>query len=716
MSKVQAIELRNFKGQSLSQPLTGKDLFIGRNGSGKTSRIQALGLSMLGYVPKNGKTASETFKLATGDEIFVGLKTDTFSFGRSFERKEKTNRTTGDKSVSVTESITLSPGRGEKNDTSKKSRIADEIGDFPVMLDVNEFLGLSDAKRRDFIYSLSPIKSPVWNKDRVSQYLEKMLTVELKTNNFEHYQAMNEMIGKAMDQYPEGYSVQDGLQSMLDWAETERKYWESKNKDAKGAVRQFSDLKNQMAETERNLKAAREEMDQLQKDLIDREKQISTDIEKKKAIDAKIKRISELEELLRVERLKPITDLVAMDREISELQAKVQEVPDVEAEASEILKEVNVTRSQMDQVKLENSKIITEIQSLENTLKSITAAIEQTKGIDGICVIHHMIRCPKDFSGVGDQVKAWKESQVDPKLNTLKGALEASQRQLKTIQENEKILTEKHAALLKKAQAAISHNNTINKSVTAIQKKKQDGMAESAERKSRMQSYQEEIDRLQKQPHEFIAPIDVLQVQTVGMKTRIEELKKDISEKEKAKQAVALVQQSMIDNRMAEYNAIAIKSILEKLGPKGVQGEIVKEVLEPIRESIAANLKICGFDYEPFFQTQSDTGKEIFQFGWQNEKGHQVNFDALSTGQQTIFLAAMMVTIIERAQPKTRILVMDDLNHLDRQNFQLFINGVDRLSDKLDNIILAGAIEFDFSCEGWQVWNLSESVSTQISA
>lgn len=173
----------------------------------------------------------------------------------------------------------------------------------------------------------------------------------------------------------------------------------------------------------------------------------------------------------------------------------------------------------------------------------------------------------------------------------------------------------------------------------------------------------------------------------------------------------------MIENRKSELNAICLKEIYEKLGPKGVQGELVKEILEPIRADIENNLGLMGFNFKPFFQTESETGKEIFQFGWINEKNHEVNFDALSTGQQTVFLAAMMVTIIDRAEPKTRILLMDNLNHLDRVNFQMLVDGLSKVKDKLDNIILAGAIEFDFKAEGWMVWDLnSDSEKVNASA
>jgi exonuclease SbcC len=700
--------MRNFKGQTCSQQLTGKDIFVGRNGAGKTTRIQALGLSMLGFVPKHGKTAADTFKLATGDDMCVGLKTESFAFNRSFTREEKSNRKTGEVSVTVSESVGVSPGRGEKNDTAKKSRITDELGDFPIMLDVNEFLGLPDNKRRAFIYGLSPIKSDFWNKEMVESHLENnLLTLTLKANNYDQFVELTQMIGKAIQQYPDGFNVQDGLQAMLDWAETERKVWDSKSKDAKGAVRQFSDIKNQMAETDRNITAMNEELEKLRADLIVREKQISGDIEKKKAIDIKVQRIEELKRLIS-EGSKINTDTSGIDRQITELQGQVKEVPDIDEQLAKIVKELAEIRKLTEKLRQDRSTISANIQTLEATIKALKDAINKTKELNGVCVIHKMIGCPKDFSGVTEQVKLWQQKQVDPQLVVLKEELKIADLRIKRNGEQEQSLLDQQSQLMKDAQGAIKRNNSINKSIAILQKQKQEVMAIAADHKSKMQSWRDEMDRLQKQPHEFIAPIDILQAQTVGMRTRIDELKADIDEKVKAKQAIIMVQQSMLDNRKSEYSAIAIKSILEQLGPKGIQGEIVKSILEPIRKNIGVNLKLCGFDFEPFFQTESDTGKEIFQFGWVNEKGHHVNFDALSTGQQTVYLAAMMVTIIDMAQPKTRILVMDDLNHLDRQNFQLLINGLDKLSEKLDNIILAGAIEYDFAAEGWGVWNLSE--------
>ncbi|WP_289135541.1 AAA family ATPase [uncultured Brevibacillus sp.] len=108
MSKIQAISMENLKGTIDKQLLTGKDIFIGRNGSGKTTRLQALQMSMLGYVPGNGKRAVDNYKFSSDDnEMSVGLELEDFKFSRTFERSTK--MTKGVSNVTISESITVSP-------------------------------------------------------------------------------------------------------------------------------------------------------------------------------------------------------------------------------------------------------------------------------------------------------------------------------------------------------------------------------------------------------------------------------------------------------------------------------------------------------------------------------------------------------------------------------------------------------------------------------
>ena len=707
---IKEIHFANLKGQTARQELTGKDIFIGGNGSGKTTRVQALGLSMLGHVPGNGKTAAETFKLATGQEMTAGLVLDNgFRFSRTFNRTVTLNKKTGEEKVSISEGVDLAPGKGEKNDTQKKARILAEVGNFPVMLDFNEFLSLSDAKRRDFVYSLSPIQSESWTKQKTCDYLaKKMASDELKINNNELYVIAVGVINEAMEQYPEGYEVSDGLQAMIDWTSKQLSYWKSKQKDAQGAVRQMADLKNEMAESDRNVGEDKADLEKFQNDLINTEKTLSRDQERQKQQEQRFARLEEIKVAL--EQLKQLdTGLETKDHDalIKEFEAKKVVAPDTtdgwkkewaDAMAAERARDVatDAILDKINELKLERSAAQVHIISLGK-------ALGKANELEGLCAIHNNISCPKDFTGFEKFIEAEK-GRMGNIVAVLNKDLEAKETELAASKQEMNKLIAASQAIKEKVTAAEKHNNSIDREINGLQREKNAFDGAEQRKKDQITLLQEELTRLTNLPLEEFNSLELLEKQSAGLREQITALKGSIAEKEKAKQTLLLMQQSLSDTRAADYKASAFTDLAKELGPKGIQGEIVKEILKPLVADISFALESMGFKHEPYLDTLSDTGQEIFQFGWINEKGHKVNFDALSTGQQTIFLAAMMVTIINRAQPNLRALIIDNVNHLDAVNFQLMVDGISKL--QLDNIILAGAVQFPFEAKGWAVWNL----------
>ncbi|VBB05597.1 Hypothetical protein LUCI_0807 [Lucifera butyrica] len=705
---IHSIEFHNFKGQADVQELSGKDLFIGRNGSGKTTRVQALGLSMLGYIPGEEKTAAGTFKYATGDTMTVGLKTGDFQFTRTFGKEEKKNNKTGETTISIKETLVVAPGRGERNDTAKKARVSSEIGNFPVMLDFNEFLQKTDTQRRDFIYSLSPIASETWDREKIHRYLvDKLLTVELQENNAEQYETMQELITQTIEKYPVGFGVQDGLQAMLDWVGAEKQLWDRKKADAQGAVRQFADLKNSMDETDRNILGFKTELEDLQRQLIEVEKILAADEQKVKANAKQQQRTTELQQLIADLNANVVNaDTSGIDRQIAEHQGQILQPPAVEGEMQQLQAKRDTMQDERNALVDKQQNVGLKIKEIAGQVAALEGALGTTGTMKGRCMINPMIACPKDFSGFGDYVAKQKEKATET-VAAFKAEAAGYAGQIKKLDADLKAVGDQQTALMKQIQEVNARNTSINQSISELMKQKNAILAAASDRQNKLKLYQDELNKLLATPLQPVTSVELSQSRANGIKTRMDVLKKTIGEKEKAKQAILMLQQSAITNRKAEYNSVCLKLIQETLGLKGIKGELVKELLDPICNDITANLSLMGFAQCPFFQTESDTGKEIFQFGWINEKGHRVNFDALSTGQQTVFLAAMMVTVIDRAQPKLHVLVMDNLNHLDHKNFQMLIDGLSKIKDKLDNILLAGAIEFPFTADGWKVWDLS---------
>jgi exonuclease SbcC len=262
---IELIRIKNIKGKSFEQKLTGLDVFVGPNGSGKSTIQQALALAMLGYVPGEGKDESDTFQLSSGsNEMSAGLQTNSFTFDRTIKRIESLK---GDdsKTIKYSQSLTVSPSKAEKTATEMKSRVLNEMGNFPMVFDFALFMELSDAKRRDHIYSLSPITDDSWTKEKVAERLKKLLTDSLKASDPDLYASTEELITESLKEWPNGYDLTSGLQNMITWLETQQKEYNRKKGDATGAVRELNEMKNELEETDRGIVAKKQELQELRK-------------------------------------------------------------------------------------------------------------------------------------------------------------------------------------------------------------------------------------------------------------------------------------------------------------------------------------------------------------------------------------------------------------------------------------------------------------------
>jgi len=704
--KLTEIVMTNIKGQNSIQQLTGKDIICGPNGVGKTTRIQALGIALMGYVPGKGKKPDETFKLANSDTMEVGLKTDSFSFAREFKKKV-TRGKEGSTKVSIQQSVNVSPSKGESKIVEKEARIIGELGNLPVMLDFNEFLTLSDSKRREFIYNLAGFDSTEWTKERVKYYIERsLLTVEFEVNNPEQYEIVKEIITEALNEYPDNYDISMGLQSMIDWTKTKLSYWNDEKKSSQAAVQKLAELKNQLSETDRNLKSNKDELEKFQDDLVKVEKQISEDTQRKKNIDARLEKIELLKKTMVEANAKECTiDITATQNSINAAKEKIKQVDnsskivEVQKQISEIILQLKPISKDKEDVKTKGIEIRTQIETTKKTLESV-------KSVGKTCVLDTKIKCDKDFSKfiahTEGQIKTWEIQkdilgQTFVELNEKEAALQKKQEALNTnIQELQ------HEEL-----NANRANNILNSEINKLESLLNHARSFDEIKTHKVENLRTELEKLQNEKIEPIAPLDILQKQSDGIKTQIDDLKVKIHDQEEARTTLSNLKSSMIDSKKADYYAVSFKSLDETLGAKGLQGELVKETLEPIQSEIQTNLNAMGVNNNFYFSTESEGGKEIFQFGWNDRFGDKRNFDALSTGQQMILLIAMLTTFIEKANPNCRILAIDNIENLDPENLIKVTSGLNKISSKLDNIILSGVINAE-NIEGFKVWNLTE--------
>lgn len=707
MAKITKLELDGFKAQQSLENLSGLDLFIGPNGTGKSARLEAASLAILGYVPGRGKKADDTMALAAGDQISVGLELDNgFGCARMFERRTSTNRRTGEPTVRITESVTVSPAMGETNDTQRKARIDQELGSFGIHLDFAEFLAMSAAKRREFLYGLVS-GTDEWTKVRVADLLrERLLTNELQANNPEAYAIMEETIGEALNEWKDGLTVQDGVTAMLEWAKTQASYWNAKRRDAEGAVRQLAELKNQLNATDRDIAERKEALEKLREELTKSTAEIARAEEIKTTWQSRQKRLESLkQDLAKLTDVEP-PDTYSVNQQIERLIAQVVEPQMDDGTALDAQLEVIAGEIELVSQELSSARQAMDQASVE--AKTLLRAAETASTTGGLCVINRMIKCDKDFTPFVVYVKEQAEEH-QATATTAKQRINELTDKLKSLRANERELKATAAARLRAISEHQRKNEHLRKEIAKLENEKNQQIRAAEKEAARREAIAEEIKRLEGEPVKPVPETDILEKQVAGLRSQIAEIQSNIEQQEKARITLTNMQGAMLESSQAEHKYNAAKNIQDELGPHGVQGELLKAGLEPLRAEIDANLRAFGIDNEFAFLTQSDRGAETFDFGWMSH-GAFISYDALSTGQRILVLVAMLTALLNRACPPVRLLTIDNVENLDLDNRQALLEGLATLhnDDKIDNVLMAGVIDASVP-KGWTVHHVDDS-------
>jgi hypothetical protein len=136
---------KGFKGCDFAQKLSERTIFVGPNGSGKTAHSQALQLAVNGGVIGAGKTNDDILStFGEGDKLVVGVEIDgKYLFERGFVRGPSGSVSQGYKAGGVKVS---------------KDYFMKALGESgaPVVLNVADFMALSDQKKIEALFQLYP--------------------------------------------------------------------------------------------------------------------------------------------------------------------------------------------------------------------------------------------------------------------------------------------------------------------------------------------------------------------------------------------------------------------------------------------------------------------------------------------------------------------------------------------------------------------------------
>ena len=139
------VTAKGFKGCDFVQEISERTLFVGPNGAGKSARSQALQLAVNGGVIGAGKTNDDILStFGEGDKLVVGVEIDgKYLFERGFVRGPSGSVSQGYKAGGVKVS---------------KDYFMKALGESgaPVVLNVADFMSLSDQKKIETLFQLYP--------------------------------------------------------------------------------------------------------------------------------------------------------------------------------------------------------------------------------------------------------------------------------------------------------------------------------------------------------------------------------------------------------------------------------------------------------------------------------------------------------------------------------------------------------------------------------
>jgi exonuclease SbcC len=717
----------NYKGKTGSQELTGFDLFIGRNGRGKSRVLEMLPFTMLGYIPPNSKNESETFKFSSSDtQMGGGIVLDTgFSCVRRLIRNCKRKKKTREIEIKYSQEISFSPSREESSLGQKRERIASEVGSFSAMFDFDTFLKLSGPERRKFIAGLSPIFTDKWDRATIETHLKKqLLTTTLKKNNLDEYKITEEMINQAIAKYPNDFSAQDGIQAILGWLKTTKDNWEQKAGDAEGVVNLLSEKKNQSDLNDRDLLKYKAEQDRLNEEHLKLEKSISADREREKNINARNDRINELNRLIeKLESTEISTDTFDIDAQIQETRQKLDSF-DYSTQYNQLKEEGTSKKVQAEILKGKYDSLVSQKQNFEAAFKALKTAKNTIVNLKGCCIVDpERKKCAEDFTGYMDFVDG-KILEGNQYIESIDQDIAVAADSYKRIADELQAIVDQMNSTMEAMKQANENNRVINQQLAELEQQKNERLNAIQKRDEMVIFYRNELVPLNSLSMAEPPLSDLTQAENRvnEINERLETVNGLIDKATQVKEDLLLIQKSLIEKRDASYRVDGLEAIKDELGYKGILGEIVKEAIEPLQANMQKYLKKMGFDYPAFFETESETGQEVFLFGWiVNDR--RIYFDTLSIAQKIMYLAALVTVIVDLANPKTRVLSIDRCDDLDKYNFKLAIEGLTQLKPQYDNIILAGDVKGDlvfpkdweslpeFFIGDCKVWNLTPEVN-----
>jgi hypothetical protein len=612
--KLTTITAKAFKGLTFTLDLKDINFLVGSNFAGKTARTDAIRFLLLGYLPELGKTNVATFGLASGREMEVE---GTFDNGLRIRRR-----------------LYL-----DGNSVKREEIIPGEIefaGQLAVMLNAETYFALSDRERVNYVFANVQM-GPEWSSHGILDKVNLALT-DLPQSPPTRGKIITHLVNirDTEDITPQAF-VEEALAWLTVEAKSAKDYAQRMEKTTQGLAalraQDPASINRAIADLDEDTAKIKADIETLQTSKAELQAQYN-------AIIASRKRRSVIDP--------QIKGLTAFQKQLETLRYRLGQ-KETHANSMERVDRAAVEAAHTDERQTLNGQ-----RDAERDLKQVTESIEKnTRELDQF---ESMKACPC----CGATGETWKEKKAT-EIKSVVAGLTIKQEQLRSHATTLRIAVSdiaiRRAELQRKEAECILIDREIGALKTAI--------LDCERQIATCQQFADELNNLPQENQEITSKVDALQ-------TSINVANSQLSANDRMK-ADAIAKQHD-HKRLAEAEtqrdqAKADLAIYVAAGKKlrDIQTEMVAAAFTPLLET--ANSFFGRILKTPIAYHDGEIGT------WRGA-GVWVTHRTLSGTEKALTYAAIQAALASNSP--VRIMLLDELGRLDRDNAELLQEEIDR--------------------------------------
>ena len=642
--KITNVKLNKF-GKHEDRNFEIKDFNIvkGPNGSGKSTIQEAISYTLTGSIRRLNKKLEDLSKMSSTDgSLAVEVSTEEDNIVREIiinrgKPSEMLNVSSFDESLTNTEKQELLKEKYEFED---------------VLVNPTNFILLSPTDKSKYILSL--LNNVNDDKTRILDLIKSF--------------GESEVVEECLSQLDNEEPLIDNIDSLLKFLNSYKRMISKEIKANEENTYKIADIKAEIAQLDSNSFKA---IPSLEKELAELNHKIS--ISKEMAQ----KRVSYQSEIkLLTEKQKNFKTKKVIQEEIEQVKTQILQFQTVKLDDN--LEEVyRKYMGELSQIKEQGTKVKLEIEYAEKDIQKITnlglslSNIGKTKQ----CIIDTSITCNNSFGNkLGELRKELSEERE--KLNNLKKEREDLAVKYKTIDSKLNDVLEQIKIGKGSYQIAQQEIAGLNKRLETLR----DMDTQISNVDNRLSLLRDELDKIE------IIDASIIEKMILSKKEDLAVIYKNQEEFVKLNQTLKLGEEEDKVKDLRKSKLDTTKKIEKML--KGEKLSILENGIAPFKETMDTILEDLNFPYKVFIK--NDGKKATIGF---SKDDKDIEIDRLSTGENIMFIIALIGAIYQKKESLTKLLVLDDIDNLDKENFKRILENHETINKYFDNVILIGILE-----------------------